>query len=106
MLSNSRKNAVIVSNSNLVCDELSDVFLKTLAFLWNLIKYFEKQIYLYVSKMFKIENVHLFVKYYEETKTGVILCDFENPDKNARICTYVNVKRFKKLYFKTLKRMN
>lgn len=57
-------------------------------------------------KMFKIENVHLFVKYYEETKTGVILCDFENPDKNARICTYVNVKRFKKLYFKTLKRMN
>lgn len=29
MLSNSRKNAVIVSNSNLVCDELSDVFFKT-----------------------------------------------------------------------------
>jgi len=55
--------------------------------------------------IFKIQPVHLDVKYYDETKTGVILCDFRNSDYNADVCTEVNVKKFKKLYFQCLKRM-
>jgi len=56
-------------------------------------------------EIFKIEPVHLDVKYYEETKTGVILCDFENKEYNADVCTKVDIKKFKKLYFQCLKRM-
>lgn len=56
--------------------------------------------------MFKIQKIHLKVKYYKETGTGIIVCDYDNPNQNAYICTEINIKRFKKLYFKTLKRMN
>lgn len=57
------------------------------------------------QEIFNIVQARLNVQYYDETKTGVIVCDFDSKNANARVCTKVNVKKFKNLYFNCLKKM-
>lgn len=53
--------------------------------------------------IFKVEDVNVKVKYYEEISTGVLAVDFDKKP-NAKICTSMDIKKFKKLYFKCLKK--
>lgn len=55
-------------------------------------------------EIFEIKPVYGFVKYFDSVKTGVCLYDFSKP-ANMSVCTNINVKKFKKLLFKTLKKL-
>lgn len=57
--------------------------------------------YLIDPSIFTTEYLHVFMEYYDGV--GVLRCKWEEP-KNIEVCTKVDVKRLKKLYFKSLKR--
>ncbi len=59
--------------------------------------------YLIEPQIFKTKPVFAFVKYYEKVNTGAMNIDFDKKP-NATICTEMNIKKFKKLYFKCLKK--
>ena len=56
------------------------------------------------KNMFKTEKLYVHVQYYDELKTGVLRCEWKDP-RNFEVCTECNLKKFKKLYFKMLKRI-
>lgn len=51
--------------------------------------------------IFRTEMLHVFIEYYDGV--GVLRCKWEKPN-NIEVCTSVDVKRLKQLYFKALKR--
>lgn len=53
--------------------------------------------------MFEVTPAHLKVVYYQEYSTGVGVVDYKEKP-NVLITTCINIKKFKKLYFKCLKR--
>lgn len=59
--------------------------------------------YITNPEIFKVETVYAAVKYYDEIGTGVLTVDF-NKKPNAKVCVSMNIKKFKKLYFKALKK--
>ncbi len=54
-------------------------------------------------ELFEIRPVHLSVKYFDAIKTGVLTMNFGKAP-NAITCVDMDIKRFKKLYFKCLKK--
>ena len=54
--------------------------------------------------LFGVEKLHVHVEYFEELGTGVLRCEWEEP-RNIEVCTSCNLKRFKKLYFNSLKKL-
>ena len=54
-------------------------------------------------EIFKTKPVHAKVKYFEKIQTGVLTMDF-NKKPNATACVSINIRAFKKLYFKCLKK--
>lgn len=59
--------------------------------------------YLLAPQIYETKPMHVFVKYFKEVETGVIICD-EKEKPNATVATGLNIKEFKKLYFKCLKK--
>lgn len=59
--------------------------------------------YLTNPELFETKPVHAEVKYFDSINSGVLTMDF-NKKANAITCIKVNVKEFKKLYFKMLKK--
>ena len=57
--------------------------------------------YLIDPTIFTTEYLHVFMEYYDGV--GVLRCKWEEP-KNIEVCTKVDVKKLKNLYFKSLKR--
>ncbi|MBQ9790599.1 MAG: nucleoside hydrolase [Clostridia bacterium] len=55
-------------------------------------------------EIFHIQPVHGFVKYFDNIGTGVCLFDFENTP-NMNVVTDVDIKKFKKHYFKLLSKL-
>ena len=53
------------------------------------------------NSLFKTEYLHVLMEYYNGT--GVLRCKWEEPN-NIEVCTGVDIKRFKKMYFKSLKK--
>ena len=51
--------------------------------------------------LFKIEKLYVHMEYYDGN--GVLRCEWKEP-RNIDVCTDVDIKRFKKLYFKSLKK--
>ena len=58
----------------------------------------------FYSEIYEIKPVYAFVKYFDNVKTGVCLFDFDHKP-NMKICTNINKDKFKKLYFKLLKKL-
>ena len=54
-------------------------------------------------KIFEIKPTYGFVKYFDSVKTGVCLYDYSKKP-NMFVCTNIDIKKFKKLYFKILKK--
>ncbi|MBQ7579110.1 MAG: nucleoside hydrolase [Clostridia bacterium] len=59
--------------------------------------------YLLAPEIYKTEEMNVYVKYFESIDSGVIICDKKNKP-NAIVATDLDIKKFKKLYFKLLKR--
>lgn len=59
--------------------------------------------YITNPEIFKIEPVKVDIKYYDKLGTGVFVMNFDKTP-NALTCTEIDVKKFKKLYFKMLKK--
>ena len=55
-------------------------------------------------ELFEIKPTYGFVKYFDTINSGVCLYDFDKTP-NMNVCTDINVKNFKKVYFKTLKKL-
>ena len=55
------------------------------------------------SEMFDCVPAHMEVKYYKQYGTGVAVVDYKK-SPNVAITTKVNTKKFKKLYFDSLKK--
>ena len=65
--------------------------------------------YMIDPKIFEIKKMYAEVKYFKSIDSGVLL--FENTDDekskkkpNVTVCTKVNIKRFRRLYYKLLKK--
>ncbi|MBQ7453026.1 MAG: nucleoside hydrolase [Clostridia bacterium] len=58
--------------------------------------------YALAPEIFTKKQMNVAVQYFDEVKTGVIICKDKNPT-NATVLTNINIKAFKKLYFKALK---
>lgn len=58
--------------------------------------------YVLFPELFEVKPVYVCVKFFDSIKTGVLVMDFKH-EPNAKTCVKVNVKKFKKLYFKCLK---
>ena len=56
-------------------------------------------------KIFKVSDVFAKVKYFDKIATGIMTVDF-NKKPNSKVCISMNIKKFKKLYFKCLKKCN
>ena len=54
-------------------------------------------------ELFEVKPAQAKVKYFDSIKTGILTLDFEK-EPNVDVCTKVDIKKFKKLYFKCLKR--
>ena len=59
--------------------------------------------YMIDPKIFEIQELYAEVKFFESIDSGVLLFD-KKKQPNTTVCTKVNIKRFKKLYFKLLKK--
>lgn len=59
--------------------------------------------YIIKPEIFKVEEVKATIKYYDKLGTGVFNMNFDKKP-NAKVCTEVDVKKFKKLYFECLKK--
>lgn len=55
--------------------------------------------------MFKYKPAKVFLKYYDSLGTGVVLVDFKAKHQNMQVTTEINVKKFKRLFFKSLRKM-
>ena len=64
--------------------------------------------YMIDPKIFEVKQMYAEVKYFKSIDSGVLLFDHTEGPKakkpNVTVCTKVNIKRFKKLYFKLLKK--
>ena len=64
--------------------------------------------YMIDPTIFKVEDAFFEVKYFKEIDSGILVFtkkeDLKNKEPNVKVCTKVNVNRFKKLYFKLLKK--
>jgi len=58
--------------------------------------------YLTNPEMFKVEPIYAEVKYFDQIGSGILTFDFEKKP-NVWVCTSMNIKKFKNLYFKCLK---
>lgn len=61
--------------------------------------------YLLAPQIFETLPAFVSVKYFKEIGSGVAICDFEKTP-NMRVCTKINIKEFKKIYFKALSKCN
>lgn len=53
-------------------------------------------------EIFGVEKLHVYVRYYKELENaGVLRCEWNDP-RNIDVCTSINLKKFKRLYFKSL----
>ena len=59
--------------------------------------------YITNPEIFKIEPVKAEIKYFEKLGTAVFVMNFDKTP-NSMVCTEIDVKKFKKLYFKMLKK--
>ena len=55
-------------------------------------------------EIFEIKPAYGFVKYFHSVDTGVCLFDY-NKKPNLQVCTNINIKKFKKVYFKVIKKL-
>ena len=55
--------------------------------------------------MFEIVDARVWIEYSELANAGILKFDFDSTTSNAKIALNVDIKKFKKVYFKTLKRM-
>ena len=62
--------------------------------------------YVLQPKMFETKQGYVKIKYFPKYGTGVSITNFHSKTKNATICTSINTKMFKNLYFNTLKKFN
>lgn len=62
--------------------------------------------YMIDPKIFEIKQMYAEVKYFKSIDSGVLLFEKEGSKKkpNVTVCTKVNIRRFRKLYFKLLKK--
>lgn len=61
--------------------------------------------YLLAPHIFETLPAFVSVKYFKEIESGVAICNFQQKP-NMRVCTKINIKSFKKLYFKALSKCN
>lgn len=54
-------------------------------------------------ELFEVKPVHAEIKYFDSIKTGVLTMDFSK-EPNYVTCTKINIPKFKKLYFKCLRK--
>ena len=59
--------------------------------------------YITNPEIFKVEDVKAEIRYYDKLKTGVFVMNFDKKP-NAKVCTEIDVKKFKKIYFDCLKK--
>lgn len=59
--------------------------------------------YLTNPEIFETKPMNVFVKYFDEIKSGVIICN-EAKETNALVATKIDIPAFKKIYFKSLKK--
>lgn len=59
--------------------------------------------YITNPEMFEVKPAHGEIKYFDSIKSGILVMDFDNPP-NLVTCTKVDIKKFKKLYFNSLKK--
>ena len=59
--------------------------------------------YLTNPEIFKVKPVFAYVKYFDEISTGVLMMNFKRKP-NATTCVSMDIKKFKKLYFNSLKK--
>lgn len=59
--------------------------------------------YITNPEIFKVEPVKVNIKYFDELGTGVFIMNFDKTP-NATVCTEIDVKKYKKLYFDMLKK--
>ncbi len=59
--------------------------------------------YLVKPEIFKVEDVKVEIRYYDKLGTGVFVMNFDKKP-NAKACTEINVKKFRKFYFECLKK--
>ena len=59
--------------------------------------------YLTNPELFEVSDVFAEIKYYDSIDTGVLVMDFDK-SPNTKTCIKVNTQKFKKLYFKCLKK--
>ena len=64
--------------------------------------------YMIDPSIFKVEEAFMEVKYFDEIDSGILVYtankDLKNKKPNVKVCTEVNVNKFKRLYFKLLKK--
>lgn len=60
--------------------------------------------YVLQPQLFTTKQAYVHIKYYPESNTGVAITNYTHANPNVTICTSVNVKGFKNLYFNTLKK--
>lgn len=64
--------------------------------------------YMIDPSIFKVEEAFMEVKYFDEIDSGILVYtankDLKNKKSNVKVCTEVNVNKFKRLYFKLLKK--
>ena len=64
--------------------------------------------YMIDPSIFKVEEAFMEVKYFDSIDSGILVYtankDLKNKKPNVKVCTEVNVNKFKKLYFKLLKK--
>jgi len=61
-------------------------------------------VYVAHPEYFKTEDMYVHIRFIEKLNTGVIDFDARH-EPNMKVATEINVKKFKKLFFKTLKKM-
>ncbi len=54
-------------------------------------------------EIFEVKPVFASVEYFDSIKSGVLVMDF-NKEPNVKACTKVNIKKFKNLYYKALRK--
>ena len=59
--------------------------------------------YLLCPEIYETKPMNVYVKYFSEIDSGVIICD-NKKEANALVATKIDVDKFKKLYFKYLKK--
>ena len=58
----------------------------------------------FYPEIYEIKPVYAFIKYFDNIDSGVCLFDF-NHEPNMNVCTNIDINKFKKLFFKLLKKL-